>query len=298
MTARPLVQSLVTEQSAELLRDLNSCRVSRRIFSDENPAMATVGALAGQVREQRQPVDPANPWLIWEKTLADGISQGMDLYRDLRDSAYEMSFLSIYGAPWMNWFGQSMAQQRTRKKPEELRWLPTVQATLSAIDEGGYEAAVIRMLVLLADSRGSVRRDRLERSAQVLTSEPPFAQLSAHRRAALIHEQSVIVEFEPEQALRSLERLLPLPEQRQQAMETVRFIVGDRSDMEPHSRHMFEAMEQLLGQVQPVIEAAPAELVAAPELAEPSAAVSPEPAAESPAAKPARKTAVRNKPQE
>lgn len=294
MTARPLVQSLVTEQSAELLRDLNSCRVSRRIFSDENPAMATVGALAGQVRDQRLPVEPGNPWLVWEKTLADGISQGMDLYRDLRDSAYEMSFLSIYGAPWMNWFGQSMAQQRTLKKPEELRWLPTVQATLSAIDEGGYEAAVIRMLVLLADSRGSVRRDRLERSAQVLTSEPPFAQLSAHRRAALIHEQSVIVEFEPEQALRSLERLLPLPEQRQQAMETVRFIVGDRSDMELHSRHMFEAMEQLLDQVQPVIEAVPAPA----ELVEPTAAISPEPAAESPAAKPARKTAARNKPQE
>lgn len=295
LTARPLVQSLVTEQSAELLRELNSCRVSRRIFSDENPAMAMVGALAGQVREQRQPVDPANPWLIWEKTLADGISQGMDLYRDLRDSAYEMNFLSIYGSSWMNWFGQPMAQQRTRKKPEELRWLPTVQATLSAIDEGGYEAAVIRMLVLLADSRGSVRRDRLERSAQVLTSEPPFAQLSAHRRAALIHEQSVIVEFEPEQALRSLVRLLPQPEQRQQAMQTVRFIVGDRSDMEPHSLHMFEAMEQLLGQVQPAIEVAPApaEPAAVSELAEPAAAISPEPAA-----KPARKTAVRNKPQE
>ncbi|MEO0002721.1 MAG: hypothetical protein RLZZ22_413, partial [Pseudomonadota bacterium] len=250
MTARPLVQALVTPQSAELLRESHSSRVSRRVFSDQNPAMATVGVLAGQAREQRQPVAADNPWLIWEKTLAASVTQGMDLYRDLRDGAYEMSFLSLYGAPWMNWFGQSMAKERTRKKPEELRWLPTVQATLSAIDEGGYEAAVIRMLVLLADSRGSVRRDRLERSAQVLTTEPPFAQLSAQRRAALIHEQSVIVEFEPEQALRSLDRLLPLPEQRRQAIEIVRFIVGDRDDMEPHSLHMFEAMERLLGQVQ------------------------------------------------
>lgn len=254
MTARPLVQALVTPQSAELLRDTHSSRVSRRIFSDENPAMAGVGALAGQVREQRQPVDPANPWLTWEKTLVAGITQGMDLYRDLRDSAYEMSFLSLYGSPWMNWFGQPMAKERTRKKPEELRWLPKVQATLSTMDDGGYEAAVVRMLVLLADSRGSVRRDRLERSAQVLTSEAPFAQLSATHRAALIHEQSVIVEFEPEQALRNLPRLLPLPEQRRRAIEVVRFIVGDRSDMEPQSLHMLEAMEQLLGQAVPAIE--------------------------------------------
>lgn len=303
MTARPLVQSMVTEQSAELLRDMNSSRVSRRIFSDQNPVMAAVGVLAGQAREQRQPVAAGNPWLVWQETLADGISQGMDLYRDLRDSAYEMSFLSIYGAPWMNWFGQSLAQQRTHKKPEELRWLPTVQATLEAIDEGGYEAAVVRMLVLLADSRGSVRRDRLERSAQVLTTEPPFAQLSAQRRAALIHEQSVIVEFEPEQALRSLVRLLPLPEQRHQAFESVRFVVGDRSDMEPHSLHMFEAMEQLLGQVQtPALASLSPQDEPAPQLAsdEADAASAAEVSAadSQPGAKPARKTAARNKPQE
>ena len=60
-------------------------------------------------------MDAGNPWLPWEKTLVASITQAMDLYRDLRDSAYEMSFLSIYGAPWMNWFGQSMAQQSQQK---------------------------------------------------------------------------------------------------------------------------------------------------------------------------------------
>ena len=247
-TARPLVQSLVTPQTAELLREVHPARVSRRVFSDENPAMAWVGALAGQAGAQREPVAPDNPWLAWEKNLAAAVTQGMDLWRDLRDSACELGFLSIYGSPWMNWYGQPMAQERTRKKPEELRWLPTVQATLSAMGEGGYEAAVIRMLILLADTRGSVRRDRLERSARVLTSEPPFSLLTPQRRAELIHEQSVIVEFEPEQALRSLPGLLPLPEQRRQAIEVVRFIVGERGEMEPHSLRLLEAMEQLLGQ--------------------------------------------------
>ena len=251
MTARPVVQSLVTPQSAELLRETHPARISRRIFSDENPAMAWVGALAGQAKDQRQPVAADNPWLAFEKALVDGITQGMDICRDLRDSAYEMSFLSIYGSPWMNWYGRPMAQERTRKKPEELRWLPTVQATLSGIADGGYEAAVIRMLILLADTRGSVRRDRLERSARVLTSEPPFSSLSAQRRSELIHEQSIIVEFEAEQALRSLPRLLPLSEQRSQAIEIVRFIVGERDEMEPQSLRMLEAMEQLLGQAAP-----------------------------------------------
>ena len=247
-TARPLVQALVTPKSAELLRESHPARVSRRIFSDENPAMSWIGALAGQAQAQRQPVASGNPWLACEKTLVAGITQGIDLCRDLRDGAYEMGFISIYGSPWMNWYGQPLAQPRARKKPEELRWLPTVQATLSGIADGGFEAGVIRMLILLADSRGSVRRDRLERSARVLTREQPFSNLSAQRRAELIHEQSVIVEFEPEQALRSLPCLLQLPEQRSQAIEIVRFIVGDRAEMEPQSLRMLEAMEQLLGE--------------------------------------------------
>ncbi len=268
-TARPLVQSLVTPQSAELLRELHPGRISRRAFSDENPAMAWVGSLAGQVREQRQPVAADNPWLAWEKNCAAAITQGLDLCRDLRDSAYELSFLSIYGSPWMNWYGQPMARERLRKKPEELRWLPAVQATLSKIDDDGFEAGVIRMLILLADTRGSVRRDRLERSARVLTSEPPFSGLGAARRAELIHEQSVIIEFEPEQALLSLPRLLPLPEQRRQAIAIVHFIVGDRAEMEPQSLHMLEAMERLLGQEVAAISAEAAQdRLAAPETAQ------------------------------
>ncbi len=285
-TARPLVQSLVTPQSAELLRETHPSRVSRRIFSDENPAMAAIGALAEPIRAQRQPVAADNPWLGWEKSLAAAITQGLDLWRDLRDSSYELSFLSLYGSPWMNWYGQPMAQARTRKKPEELRWLPTVQATLSAIGEGGFEAGVIRMLILLADSRGSVRRDRLERSAQVLSSEPPFATLSPQRRTDLIHEQSVIVEFEPEQALHSLPQLLPLPEQRRQAIELVRYILGDRDEMEPHSLRLLEAMEALLGQDRLAPASSPA-----------SESDDPASAPAQSAAKPARKT-VRSKPEE
>ena len=48
------------------------------------------------------------------------------------------------------------------------------------------------MLVLLAESRGSVRCDRLERSAKVLSQDEPFTSLGAERRVALIHEQTVI----------------------------------------------------------------------------------------------------------
>ena len=119
---------------------------------------------------------------------------------------------------------------------------------LLGVDNGGFEAAVIRMLILLAESRGSVRRDRLERSAEVLNTREPFASLGNERRAALIREQAIIVEYEADAALSALPRLLPLPEQRDQALSWVHYIVGAREEMEPHSLSMLGAMEKLLSQ--------------------------------------------------
>ena len=245
-TARPLVQAVATTPVTQLLRDAHPSRISRRMFADDNPAMASVAALAAQARAYRQPAAVDNPWRSLERTVADGIAQSLDLWRDLRDYAVEMSFIAFYGAPWMNWYGQPMAQPRKLPKPEELRWLPSVQSTLTSMDTGGYPEAVVRMLVLLAGARRSVRRDRLERSALVMTHEPPFDTLTPQRRSELIHEQAIIVEFEREKALQQLPLLLPQASQRRRALEVVRHVIGEPSEMEPPTEQLLARLTQLL----------------------------------------------------
>jgi len=170
----------------------------------------------------------------------------MDLVRDLRDAAYETSFLSIYGTPFMQWLGKPYAHERTRKDPNELRNLPEVQAMLLGVDSGGFKSSVIRMLILLADSRGSVRRDRLERSSEVLTQREPFAAMSPKHRANMIREQSVIIEFEPDAALAALPRMLTTPEVRRAAMDVVEYIVGDPFEMGPKTVALLQSMRDLL----------------------------------------------------
>lgn len=245
---RPVVQAMVTPQTATTLRDAHPSRVGRRVFSDDNPVMALISAAADKVGHTRQPVSGPNLFVAGEQLVAQAVSQSMDLWRDLRDAAYESTFLSIYGTPFMHWLGHSHANERTRKDPNELRHLPEVQAMLLGVDHAGFEAAVIRMLILLAESRGSVRRDRLERSAEVLTTHEPFASLGGEKRAALIREQSIIVEYESQAALSALPRLLPSTQQRQEALACVHYIVGARDEMEPHSLAMLEAMEHLLAE--------------------------------------------------
>jgi pimeloyl-ACP methyl ester carboxylesterase len=247
MTLRPLVQASVTQQSAELLRKTNSSRVQRRMFSDENPLMKPVAEMARKATQEGAKVNPANPFLALEKFWAASVEQSLDMVRDLRDAAYEASFFGIYGSPLMKRIGEPQAFERVHRTTKELRFLPEVQAILLGVDRGGFEEAVIRMLILMAESRHEIRRDRLDRSAHVLSKDEPFASLGPEKRAALIREQAVIVEFERERAIDGLAELLTTPEERARAIKVVEFIAGSVEEMEPHTIQILQRFHAALG---------------------------------------------------
>jgi len=247
LTLRPLVQSLVTPEAARLCRDLHPARVQRLMLSTRNPMLQGVAGMAATLREQRKPAAEDNPFIQAERLWADMTHQSLDMVRDIRDMLYECTFLAIYASPMMNWLGRSHAFQRTKKDPAELRYLPDVQALLLNVDRGGFAEAVIRMLVLLAESRGSVRRDRLERSAKVLSQDEPFRTLGAERRAALIHEQSVIAEYEPERGIDALATLLASSDERAKALGVVEHIAGPLEEMEPGTIKMLQRFRRTLG---------------------------------------------------
>jgi tellurite resistance protein len=153
----------------------------------------------------------------------------------------------------------------------DLRHMPEVMKALAAMEQGDMAAAVIRMLVLLAGSRGSVRKDRLDRSATVLNNTEPFKSMGSERRAELIQQQSIIAEFEPQRALETLPLLLKNTEDRLSALDVVNHILGARDEMEPHSLELIQRMESLLGapengvSARAVAKKSPARKVAAPK---------------------------------
>lgn len=247
LAVRPLVQAVVTPRLADLFRSLHPARLQRRMFSDRNPALRGIAPLASTIRAQRRAAADDNLFIRSERLWADTMQHSLDVMRDVRDAFYECWFVAIYGSPIMTWIGRSEAYHRTKKDPAELRWLPTVQALLLNVERGGFAEAVIRMLVLLAESRGSVRRDRLERSAKVLSRDSPFAALGAERRGALIHEQSVIVEYERERAIEALAIMLRTADERAKALGVVEYIAGPIEEMEPHTIQMLQRFHLALG---------------------------------------------------
>ncbi|MGV6871651.1 DUF3141 domain-containing protein [Pseudochelatococcus sp. B33] len=248
LTLRPLVRSLVTPQSADQYFKSAWPRVQRVAVSDQNPLVAPIAGLAEQVRQNRHPAAADNPFVALQNVWADAIENTLDAFRDVGDAAKELAFISIYSTPWMQYIGNEELRRRAALSDNnevDLRARTEVQQILANIDRGGFSEGVVRILIFLAKARGgAVRRTRLARSAQVLTRTAPFDTLSEPARARLIHEQSVIVELEPEQALATLPDLIKDPAERKRAIDLAVEIAGPtREEIDPNALVKLQEIE-------------------------------------------------------
>ncbi len=243
---RPWIKAMVTPPMAEFIRIMHPLRMQRSMMASANPFMQPWKALAERARAVREKASPDNPFVALERSGAEMIEQAMDLARDLRDMRQELTFFSRWASPAAQSYGRGHATGRTLKNIHELHGLPEAQMALARTAQGGFVEAVIRMLIMLAESRGGVRRDRLDRSAQVLTTDQPFAGMTLEQRTLVIREQTLIVTLAPEEALATLPKLLPKREERELALKVVRYIPGRIDDMAPHTFETLRRMAEVL----------------------------------------------------
>jgi pimeloyl-ACP methyl ester carboxylesterase len=244
LMVRPFVKSMVTPQSADFLNKLQPLRMQRYLTSEYNPWMQSVPTWAEQVREKRQPVDGTNPFRQMEKATADMVTHWWDGVRDLQELWMESTFHWLYATPHAKAIGEKRSRRISDAPQEDLRSLVEVQEALDRMDEGGFAEGVVRMLILLARSRGEVRRSRLERSNEVLERTEPWASMKPKHRTRLIHRESLIVAFEPVAALAGLPKLIHTAEQRERALGICHEIAGPTEEM---SKATVDTLKQIEG---------------------------------------------------
>ncbi len=215
LLVRPIVREAMPEWLAKVLREWHPLRVQRWWFSDRNPLLAALPSAAALVRAHRRPRAATNIGRRTEHLHSEYVSAGLDLYRDLRDATSEATFFEVYG----NMLSLRMADQRAviRKQTRfDARALPAVRQVLDEIDQGGLPEAVIRTGMLLVKAGGGKRRlAQMEHTRAMLEPTGVLRDLDEDQLRRLLHEETLVVEFEPLQARRSLGKLVRTASDRQ-----------------------------------------------------------------------------------
>jgi len=264
LTARPFVKAIASPALAEAMVWSHPLRVRRYMLSDKNPLVPPIAPLAQSVREGRRPADRSNPFLKSEAWIAGAIEQNLKFWSDVNAAVKELAFFGLYANPFLMRLNEGHTPDPKAKLGESLHELPRVELALAKVRSGGFAEGVIRMLILMARSRGGVRQSRLERSNLILNSIEPFKSLGEAERTAIIFEQTLIIDFEPDAAIAALPDLLPTQDERQRAIALVEEIAGDPAEMA-------EATTRMLGRLRATLT--PSTVVNFPESALPQSAL-------------------------
>jgi pimeloyl-ACP methyl ester carboxylesterase len=209
---QPWVRATATEPGAELLRRLNPARLQFELFSDRNPLMQPIAALAEQVRARRRPAASGNPFLALQEQASRQIVAALDGWRDWRDGLMEASFHAVYGSPLLQAMlglraSEAPPRSRPGRDPDELAFVRERIAELKArIGEGGMRAAFVRAMIyvrlpeLNADERSFavLRKVRAEHAADLGLAD----------FKALVRDQFLMIKLDEERAVAAIPQLL------------------------------------------------------------------------------------------
>ena len=246
LLVRPAVREATPEWVAKVLREWHPLRVQRWWFSDRNPLLAGLPHVAELARAYRRPRSPDNAGRSAELLFSEYVHASLDLYRDIRDATSEAAFFEVYG----NMMSLQMADQRAviRKQTRfDARALPAVRQVLDEIDQGGLPEAIVRTGLLLVKAGGGKRKlAQMEHTREQLAPTGVLRHIDADQFRRLLHEETLVVEFEPLQAKRSLARLVRTAGDRQKINAVFDFLEGDSSGLDARQRELLAEFRKMI----------------------------------------------------
>jgi hypothetical protein len=249
---QPFVQAFATEDTAAWLRKLNPSALPYELFSDRNPLMQQIGELAEQVRGQRRPAAPDNPFLQVQAMMSDGIIAALDGWRDLRDHTLEQIFLSIYSSPLLQALvGLRASDESPRRhpgvEPERIAFIQQRIGELKArLAEGGLREATVRSLVHIGMAGPGVD-ERAFNELRLMRADHGGLTLEEFKR--LLREQFFALLLDEEGALAAIPRMLPADAAaRADALGKIRLVMsaagepgGERAERLRRIERLFQA---------------------------------------------------------
>jgi hypothetical protein len=248
---QPFVRATVGEPFADWMHKMHPLQLQYELFSNANPLMSQVGALAEKVRADRKPVASDNPFIAMQEIASRQIVAALDGWRQLTETMAERTFLTVYGAPTLQAAvgidpAGTQPLRRAAKSPLHCELQERRNAELrAAIPTGGMRAAVIRGLLYAAmtraavDERGFAARRRVRAAHTDLT-------LAAFK--TLVREQFSMLHVDEDAALAAIPSMLPADaETRAAGFDLIRQVLAATGPLSAEDSARLEEIGRLFG---------------------------------------------------
>jgi hypothetical protein len=236
---------------ADWMHQLHPLRLQYELFSDANPMMAPITALAEQVRANRRPVSADNPFVAMQETASHQIVDALDRWRDMNESLAERTFLAMYGSPTLQAAAgidpaATHPLRKAAKSPIHRELLQKRIAELkSRIPLGGVREAIVRSLIYAGMTRAAVDERGFEtvRRIRQAHGDLPLAAFKT-----LVREQFNMLLIDKDAALAAIPSLLPAdPEIRQKAFDLIDEVMSARGEMSMEDTKRMNEIARLFG---------------------------------------------------
>jgi hypothetical protein len=230
--AQPIIRSLITAPMAKWVYGLHPLRLQYEMFSDANPFMEPLEAMANSVRESRRPADKENPFTQVQEQISHHMTASLDAWRDWRDTVSEHVFLWVYGSPALQAIvgidpNATESSRRAPKTPFHRELLRTRIANLkSCIPTGGLREAVVRSVLYIGMGRGSVDERGFEMVRRIRDAQRNMPALPLAAFKSLVREQFLMLLIDSEAALAAIPAMLPPEiEMRVKALDVIKSVL-------------------------------------------------------------------------
>ncbi len=269
---QPCVRAWVTTEGARSLEPLHPLRVGYELWSDRQPLAAAVQEAAQHVREHRQPVAEANPFLQLQAQFSTALEQTLDQFRDCRDRIYAQAFDTLYSLPLVQAMtGQSLHDEappraHPSETPAHRQYLVQELTHLEGdVHSGGLVEAAIRALFFVLAARGEADA-RHFRHAEELVRPHLTNDFDMQAFRHLVRRQALLMRLDEDAMVSAIPGLLNgiAPEDIRQVAGMIVQVIGSGDVLSAHEQTRLEQVSTLFKRAACEAQAASALAMASP----------------------------------
>jgi hypothetical protein len=250
----PYVRAVSTEPIAETMRAMHPNRLRFSIFSDQNPLMQPVKAMAAEARARRRPVSADNPFLACEKAASDWITTCLRSWGEVRDAMTEAAFLNTYGSPLLqamvglNAVPNAVPHRIGRELARESAAAEIHDGLEHGFEVGGAEEGALRALVYIRSPSGPADERGYRLLKTIRSSRKANKQLTINQFRDMLRGQFELVRRDEERAVKALPNLIhPGEPESDAALEALRQLIAVPGSMKKEEKARVARIEKLLG---------------------------------------------------